>query len=220
MIAMHDPLLHTVTATREVLDARLGTAEFHRANLRHPRDGHPAIDTFLASTSRHVSAAVEVLHAEVRRLVPDGTVRARALVTRARRLELAMGSAKAKLYGGAQAAHLPWSEVWAGLHRELDAFMALEEELVRDLVARSTALASDQLAERMHRAEVRAPTRPHPYVPHHGPAGWVARRICLQVDHFWDACEGRMVPEPVRHHDRAKDGPFTQYLLADPHLGD
>jgi hypothetical protein len=32
--------------------------------------------------------------------------------------------------------------------------------------------------------------------------------------------EGRMVPEPVRVHDRSHDGLLTQWLLADPHFAD
>ena len=48
----------------------------------------------------------------------------------------------------------------------------------------------------------------------------MARGVARRVDGFWDAAEGRMVPEPLRHHERGADGRFTQYLLADPHLPD
>jgi hypothetical protein len=37
------------------------------------------------------------------------------------------------------------------------------------------------------------------------------------VDAFWDATEGRMVPEK-EWRDRGKPGRFTQYFLADPHF--
>ena len=47
-----------------------------------------------------------------------------------------------------------------------------------------------------------------------------ARTVARRVDGFWDAAEGRMVPEPLHHHERNDDGRFTQYLLADPHLPD
>jgi hypothetical protein len=46
----------------------------------------------------------------------------------------------------------------------------------------------------------------------------VARTVALRIDRFWDTAEGRMIPEPVKAHDRGHDGKVTQYLLADPHL--
>ena len=67
----------------------------------------------------------------------------------------------------------------------------------------------------MQGAEASAPTRPHPYAPHTGVAGQVSRRVMHAVDAFWDATEGRMVPEKERR-DRGKPGRFTQYFLADP----
>jgi hypothetical protein len=48
--------------------------------------------------------------------------------------------------------------------------------------------------------------------------GHLARAVARRIDTFWDSAEGRMVPEPVRHHDRDHQGPLTQYFLADPHL--
>ena len=67
----------------------------------------------------------------------------------------------------------------------------------------------------MQGAEASAPTRPHPYAPHTGVAGQVSRRVMHAVDAFWDATEGRMVPEKERP-ERGKPGRFAQYFLADP----
>ena len=53
---------------------------------------------------------------------------------------------------------------------------------------------------------------------HRGLRGRVARTVALRIDRFWDTTEGRMIPEPVKAHDRGHDGRVTQYLLADPHL--
>ena len=214
---MHDLLETSTAATHDVLDTRLSTAEFHRGGSVHPRDQYPATDTFLASTSSHVAAANEVLVQAVRRNLPDGATKARAFTASSRHLEQSMAQTKAKLYGGAQAVRRPWSGIWSDLHRDFDAFMTMEGELVHELVEHTEPAFRSALSDRIYRAELRAPTRPHPFVPHRGLTGRMARRVALQVDHFWDTAEGRMIPEPVKVHDRSQDGPMTQYLLADPH---
>src|SRR3546814_6459631 len=128
MTAMHHPLEISLTATHDVLDTRLSTAEFSRPAARNPRARFPTTDTFLASASRHVAAANEVLVDACRRHLSDGEAKARQLTARSRHLEQAMAQAKAKLYGGSQAVRRPWSEIWVDLHREFDAFMESSEE--------------------------------------------------------------------------------------------
>lgn len=217
---MHDKLQRSIRATHEVLDERLSTAELRRPTPTGPRDIYPATDTFLASTSRHLAAADSVLVPAIRHHLPDGREVAGRFVHATRDLEQAMAQAKAKLYGSVYAVQRPWRDIWSELHARFDAFMKLEEQVVADLVAHTSDSFGSDLADRVYGAEVHAPTRPHPFVPHTGVPGRVARRICVVVDHFWDATEGRMVPEPVKPHDRGHDGPITQYLLADPHLPD
>lgn len=215
---MHDKLQHSIRATHEVLDERLSVAEFRRPTPTNPRDLFPATDTFLASTSRHLAAANAVLVPAIARHLPDGAEATRTFSRVSRDLEQAMAQTKAKLYGEAHAIHRPWNEIWSDLHARFNAFMELEERVAQDLVEHTSDTFCDELAERVYSAELHAPTRPHPFVPHRGLPGRVARRICLGVDHFWDATEGRMIPEPVKPHDRERDGRMTQYLLADPHL--
>jgi hypothetical protein len=95
----------------------------------------------------------------------------------------------------------------------------LERELV-DAVAATRHDDDPDWGERLYHAELHAPTRPHPYVWHRGLRGRMARTVALRIDRFWDTAEGRMIPEPVKAHDRGHDGKVTQYLLADPHLED
>lgn len=215
---MHDKLQRSIRATHDVLDERLSTAEFRRPSPARPRDIFPATDTFLASASRHLAAANAVLVPAMARHLPDGPELTRTFSRTSRDLEQAMAQTKAKLYGEAHAIHRPWSEIWSDLHSRFNAFMELEERVARALVENTSDAFCDDLADRVYGAELHSPTRPHPFVPHRGIPGRVARRICLGVDHFWDATEGRMIPEPIKPHDRDHDGRLTQYLLADPHL--
>ena len=124
---------------------------------------------------------------------------------------------KAKLYGSTYAVRRSWESVWDDVRTEFDATWALERKLVDELVAHRNEDDPDW-GERLYHAELRAPTRPHPYVPHHGLGGTMARTVALRVDRFWDMTESRMIPEPVRAHDWHDDGKVTQYLLADPHI--
>ncbi|TNM36193.1 hypothetical protein FHP29_18580 [Nocardioides albidus] len=215
--AITDTLADIVVRTHAVLEARLRSAESCRPTQDTPRAAYGATDPFLASTSRHVAAANAVLGPAARHHLEHGQQRAHELAQQSRRLEVALGELKAKLYGSTFATHRTWSSIWAELERELSAQRDLEVRLVEDLTAVTSAQERDALAERLYRCERRVPTRPHPYLPHRGVSGRLARRVALRVDRFWDTAEGRMIPEPVRPR-RRRDGRITQYLLADPHL--
>jgi hypothetical protein len=216
----HDLLNRSITATRDTLDNRLETAIGYHPTMTNPRGHYPSTDTFLASSSRHLAAVNAVLVPTVRHRLPDGSRGAHEFTRQCRHLEAALALIKAKLYGSAYAVSTPWTEIWADVRREFDRTMAMEHDLVSSLTEQLDDEQTDQLVDRLYRAEQKAPTRPHPYVPHLGMSGRVARRVCRQVDSFWDTAEGRMIPEPIRVHDRDHQGRLTQYLLADPHLED
>lgn len=217
--AAGDTLADTVSETHDVLSRRLADAGSCRPTRDRPRDRARATDPFLASTSRHAAAACAVLGPAARRHLPDGRRRAHDLARQSRRLEGALFQAKAKLYGSTFVVRRPWDSIWLEVTEEFDAWWRLEQDLVDDLVATASAADRDAIAERLFRAEQHVPTRPHPYLPHEGLQGRVARRVAMRVDRFWDTAEGRMVPEPVRPH-RSREGRIAQYLLADPHVGE
>jgi hypothetical protein len=216
-----ETLVSGMKATHRALAHRLAqAADAHPAtDPDHPRDQYPAIDTFLASASRHNAAVVSVLVPAARVRLDDGTARAREFVEQSRRFEVALNQVKAKLYGSSYVVRRPWRSIWDDVRREFDAILTLEAALVADL-DRSRRPSDPDWGEHLYRAELHAPTRPHPYIPHQGAPGKVARAVAHRVDRFWDTAEGRMMPEPIHHHDRSHDGPMTQYLLADPHLPD
>ncbi len=214
---MHDTLSTTIKATHDVLESRLSHAEGRRPTRDRPRDQYPAVDTFLASASRHLGAVNAVLVPAARKHLPDGDLLAQEFTTLSRTLEYEMAQAKAKLYGSTYAIRRQWPDIWHGLHEAFDAMLEMEERVVASLADVTDVPSRSQLAERIYRAELHAPTRPHPYIPHRGMAGKVARGVALRVDRFWDAAEGRMVPAPIKPH-RSRDGRLAQYLLADPHL--
>lgn len=207
----------TIEATQEILRERLAAAVAgHAASTSaRARCDHPETDAFLSSTSRHFSAVSAALLAEVRRQLPDGAARAREVVQQLRRLEMALAQVKAKLYGEAHAIHRGWAPVWSDVRLELEQTMLLERRLVDDLVEAMGAERADALAAAICHAEVHSPTRPHPWLPHQGVGGRVARRLAGTVDHFWDDAEGRVVPAPVAPRAPHHNGLLAHYLLAD-----
>ena len=211
-------LAHDLESIHHDLRQRLDIAAGARPDLGHPRDHYIAIDTFLAAASRHNSAMVDAIAPLVRHL-PGGHDLAHEFLAASRAYEESLAQVKAKLYGSTFAVARPWPSIWEDVRHELGAVTRLEVRLAEALL---TAEPDDprDLGTRLHHAELVSPTRPHPWIPHQGVVGHLARAVARRVDQFWDSAEGRMVPEPVRHHDRRRQGPLTQYLLADPHLDD
>lgn len=214
-----DTLVTDALASHHGLEERLARAKVAHSNPdpEHPREQFPAIDTFLAAASRHNAALLAVLVPAARNRLPDGPARAEAFVSASKAFELVLNDVKAKLYRSAYADRRPWSVVWAGVDEAFRKVWKLELHLVADL-AEQRGEGDPDWAEMLHHAELRAPTRPHPNIPHQGVVGSAARALARRVDAFWDAAEGRMVPAPVRSHDRLKESLLTQYLLGDPHL--
>ncbi|MGH3412231.1 MAG: hypothetical protein ACRDPH_04030 [Marmoricola sp.] len=201
-------------ATHEVLRSRLEAALASHRVAHRSRGDFPHTDTFLASISRHLAAVDAVLLPKAHRLLEDGGVRCHEFVHQSRLLEEALCQVKAKLYGEAHAIHRSWAEVWADVVTEFDATLALERRLVDDLLGRLGPQELDWLASRIYRSERHSPTRPHPFLPHQGLGGRLARRVAAPVDHFWDGTEGRMVPEPV--HPPHHNGLMAHYIIGDP----
>jgi hypothetical protein len=211
-------LVVTIEATHQSLQERLEAATQSATDRSPSRDSRARTDAFLAATSRHLAAVDEALLPVFRRRLPHGQSRAREYVHQARGLELALATLKARLYGAVAASHIPWEEVWDDARRELAGHNGLEGELVRDLVHAVDPAVHDELADRLYRAELRAPTRAHPYLPHQGLLGLAARRVWSVADRFWDTAEDRMVPQPVRPpaKEHAHESLMAQYLTGEP----
>lgn len=211
-------LVVTIEATHQSLVQRLETATQTAVRLSRPRERYARTDAFMAATSRHLAAVEEVLLPAARRRLSGGEERVREYLHEARLLEMALAVLKARLYGAVAASHIPWEEVWGDTRRALTRHNELELALVDDLVSALEEEESEALADAVYRAEVKAPTRSHPYLPHRGIVGLVARRIWAVADRFWDTAESRMVPKPVRppSKEHAHDSLLAQYLVGEP----
>jgi hypothetical protein len=209
----------TIEATQRSLAQRLDEAT-HATGQAHPRDRYARTDAFLAATSRHLAAVDEALLGVAAHRLQDGAAKVKGYLHQARALEHASALLKARLYGEVHATYVPWAEVWSVVRRELRRHNELERALAADLVASLGHDEADALADLLYHAEVKAPTRAHPYIPHYGVLGHLARRLWAVADRFWDAAEGRVVPQPVRPPSKAHrhDSLLAQYLVGEPML--
>lgn len=210
-----DVLRSSIRHSQRRLSGRLAEARSMEASRDRPRDGHARIDAFLAATSMHLHAVDAVLLPAARRKVPDGGHLVHDYLHRSKALEVELAHVKAHEYGSVYETSYGWTDVWADVevamtdHQRDEAVLGerLSDTLVDDDL--------DKLARRLWAAELAAPSRPHPYTPHTGPLGVVARRVMHAVDRFWDTAEGRMVPEPVSE-PKKPPGLVAQYFLGDP----
>jgi hypothetical protein len=210
----------TVAATHRSIEERLGEALSPHHDPGRPRDAQAATDTFLAATSRHLAAVEEVLVDEVRDTVPDSETLVTDYLEAARDLEQALALLKARLYGEAHAVALGWADLWTRVRGRLDRHNRLENEMVAQIGRHGDPEHVDGLARAVFEAETRAPTRPHPLLPHRGRLGRLARRVFAVADRFWDTAEGRVIPDPVKPRPHKHDSLMAQYLVADPKFDD
>jgi hypothetical protein len=210
-----DVLRHSVAHTHENLENRLQRARAMAHAPDQPRQALEVLDGFLAMASRHLGAVDAVLVPAVHTQVHDSDRLVHDYVHAERELELALVHVKARAYGSAYDVDRSWASVWTDVATSLAAHRGSETALAEALTGSLDRAGLDELTERMQGAEASAPSRPHPYAPHTGVPGQVSRRVMHAVDAFWDATEGRMVPEKERP-ERGKPGRFAQYFLADP----
>ena len=215
-----DSLLLTIEATQRSLEQRLHEAVAPHHDPARPRDTFSATDAFLAATSRHLASVEAVLLDPVVQAVPGGDVLVHGYLELARRLEHTLALLKARLYGEAHAVHLDWTQLWRRVGEELAEHNRLETTLVEALVRHGDPDLLDGMARRVFDAETHAPTRPHPMLPHQGLLGRASRRLWSVADRFWDAVEGRVIPDPVRPQPHTHDSLIAQYLVADPKFDD
>ncbi|MGZ4436521.1 MAG: hypothetical protein ACXVXB_10680 [Nocardioidaceae bacterium] len=210
----HDDYLRvTVEATLASLDERcesLFTSDV--------REVHARADAFVAATGRHLGAVAEVLLPMTARHPPAQGEPLPSYLDAARHLERVLVELKGKTYGEQHTAHLPWAQVRADVRGALDRYHLAERGLVDRVSASLPADALGEVAASLFHAEVKAPTRPHPYLPHSGRAGHLARRFAAVADHFWDAAQARIIPGPVVPPHKRHDSLVAQYMCADPHF--
>jgi hypothetical protein len=210
-----DVLRSSVQHTHDLLSERLEFARDMVSAPSRPREANERIDVYLAAASKHLHAVDAVLLQAADSHLADSSQLVHDYLHAERELELALAHVKGREYGSALEAGETWDDEWTDVLDAAATQRSRELDIVDRLSEALDGSALDDLTQELHRAEAVAPTRPHPYVPHTGMPGRVARKVMHTADSFWDAAEGRMVPEAQRKPHKPP-GLFAQYLLADP----
>jgi hypothetical protein len=211
----NDVLRRSIQHTHDGLAQRLEAARGLAVPPGEAYRGHERIDLFLAATSKHLHAVDAVLLPRARKQVPDGGNLVHDYLRSAKELEIVLAHVKAHEYGSVYESGYAWPGVWSDVRGAMWDHGRHEEVLGDRLTDALDDQELDRLAVRLRNTELAAPTRPHPYTPHTGPFGLAARRVMSTADRFWDAVEGRIVPEPDRA-PKKRPGLVAQYFLADP----
>lgn len=209
-----DVLRSSVQHTHDSLTERMHVARSMGVPADEPRLGYQRIDTFLACASKHLHAVDAVLLPPARQL-PEGGEVVHEYLRSAKELEVVLAHVKAHEYGSVYETEFTWPAVWDDVGEAMTAQWDWEEQIAEWLTETTDDAELERLAERLQKAELSAPSRPHPYVPHTGVLGKVSRRVMHTADQFWDHVEGRMIPEPPRE-PKKPPGRMAQYLMGDP----
>lgn len=210
-----DVLRSSIQRTHDGLAERLEVARVMEVPPDQPRQGYERIDGFLSTASKHLHAVDAVLLRPARKGVPDGSTLVHDYLRSAREFEVVLAHVKAHEYGSVYETSFAWPAVWTDVEGAMLDHRRHEQVLGDRLTDTLDDPALDRLTGRLHDAELAAPSRPHPYTPHTGLMGLLARRVMHTADVFWDTVEGRMVPEPARV-PKKPPGRMAQYFLADP----
>lgn len=184
-----------------------------RESPGRPGEARMNTDRFLAQASRHAAATTRVLLPSLAQHLPAGRAEVRDHLRAIRRLERTLVKAKAKEYGQAQTVRVPWASVWSGVQHHLTRTITAERRLAAMLGEHLDSDHEARLRDRLAQAIAKAPTRPHPHLPHTGIPGHVARTVCAKLDALWDEVEGRITSVAIPHGKSSPYGESRNTLL-------
>jgi hypothetical protein len=211
-------LIDYVRSSHDDLATRMEAARLMRGTRDDPRQERHRIDDFLGATCQHLHALDEVMLPAYAKL-PDGRSLCHDYTASVKHLEVLLYHVNAHEYGSTIEGSFDWSAVWDDVARAMADQRRHEELLARQLTEALEDDRLEEMADRLRRVEPVEPTRPHPHQPHGGFLGKVSRKMMRTNDAFWDAAQGRIVPEP-HHEPKKKPGLLGQYLLASPRFND
>lgn len=201
---------HTMTAQPAIDTSSLieATNAAHRGALAAMDD-----DRYLDAVvwlSVHVAAMQRSVHRAARRSAALAELRAAD-----RGLEAVLRRVEQHFAGDALAAQLGESELDGALRRAFELHCRTERALLDELTESLPREQLAALAVAYAEAVRRAPTRPHPHVPHNGVLGAVAFRLDAWRDKMMDTMDGRHVPAPRHEPSRKTPGRWGRYLLGE-----
>lgn len=163
--------------------------------------------------SAHLAATARTVRPVASRRLQEPPAAVRDITRRDVELERMLRIAERRHSGDALAAGLDADRLRNALLERLEAHAESEHARLAALGDVLSAEEERALAESYLDALVKAPTRPHPHLPHHGVVGAIAYRVEAVRDHLLDTMDGRHVPLPRNPHEPRRPGRWGSYLL-------
>jgi hypothetical protein len=153
------------------------------------------------------------VHPVARRRLTTGRALVAAQRRRGRHLEQLMRLIEGRFYGDTHAAGMDVERLQDDLTRHVKAYIDSERDLARRMDAVLSRPQRVALLEHYRAALKRAPTRPHPYMPH--PRGMAAAmfRVCSVWDRALDLMDSRAVPGEPAPRRTTPLSLWNRYLL-------
>jgi hypothetical protein len=211
-------LRSVVESDHAAISAAFQAATASEPGHLEPRRQLTAADGFLATLCRHVAAVEDVMYPAVRRL-PNGRETVRLGLYQLRDLELCTRHLIASLYGELHEA-TPRGQLWRRMAARLAEHVTDEEALCKRLDDALPEPERRRLADEFVGVFDRAPTRPHPYIPHSPRLGRTMHRIWSAVDRAMDVMDSRIIPQRPSDPRPLKRTLWGQYLIGTPDLPD
>jgi hypothetical protein len=194
-----------------VLQCVVEDAHEQAAAALHPGAARP-LDA-VVWLSAHLAAVTRSLHPAAERVLGPSMASRAERHRRDLELERMLRIAESRYSGDALAAGLDAERIRAGLLDRLHAHAASEHERVAALADALSSAEQRSLAEAYLDALVKAPTRPHPHLPHQGVVGAIAFRVDAIRDRVLDTMDARHVPVPRQVREHRTPGRWSSYLL-------
>jgi hypothetical protein len=163
--------------------------------------------------SAHLAATARTIRPVASRVLGEPAAVLREITRRDIELERMLRIAERRHSGDALAAGLDAERLRVSLLERLEAHAETEHTRLSALSDVLSTAEERALAESYLDALVKAPTRPHPHVPHHGVVGAIAFHVEAVRDRLLDTMDGRHVPLPRTPHEPRTPGRWGSYLL-------
>ena len=172
--------------------------------------------------SAHLAAVARTIAPVATRRLSEPAVTLREGHRRDLELERMLRIAERRHSGDVLASGLDADRLRAAIATRLDAHAEIEHARLAALAGVLDEQEQRDLAETYLDALVKAPTRPHPHLPHHGITGAIAFRVDAVRDRLLDTMDGRHVPLPRVVAEARTPGRWGSYLLGQmqPGAGD
>ncbi|HET7311113.1 MAG TPA: hypothetical protein VFJ17_07285 [Mycobacteriales bacterium] len=163
--------------------------------------------------SAHLAAVARTIRPVASRRLDEPAAVLRDITRRDVELERMLRIAERRHSGDALAAGLDTARLRRSLLERLTTHAEAEHARLAALGERLSVDEQRALADSYLDALAKAPTRPHPHLPHDGVVGAIAFRVEAVRDRLLDTMDGRHVPLPRAPHESRTPGRWGSYLL-------